>query len=299
MKDYFNYEGKVCVVTGAASGMGKATAEMLVDLGAVVIAMDINTADIPGVKDFILVDLSKKESIDEAFAKVPETIDCYFGVAGLSGQKTSYYTTFSVDFIANKYITETYLEKRMSAGATIAYVSSTAGVSWKLTRPEYVGIMKTGTWEETFAYMQKHFAPKDGLGALAYLVAKRCINYYTVMKSEELTKRGIRVNAILPGSTATGMKEEFEKFVGGSEEGLVKQNGASGRLATSEEMAGPLVFLNSDAASFISGALVDVDMGGCQHRKVKFPMPTTQDLPMALPIYSAAPIQKIIGKMFG
>lgn len=40
MKDYLGYTGKVCVVTGAASGMGKATAEMLVDLGAMVYALD-------------------------------------------------------------------------------------------------------------------------------------------------------------------------------------------------------------------------------------------------------------------
>ena len=76
----------------------------------------------------------------------------------------------------------------------------------------------------------------------------------------ELGKKGIRVNAFLPGSTATGMKKEFEKMAGG-EENLKKENGAIGRLATPEEMAEPLVLLNSDASRFVSGLMYIADMG--------------------------------------
>ena len=50
MKDYFGYKDKVCVVTGASSGMGKATLEMLVDLGASCYAVDFNTCDVKGFK---------------------------------------------------------------------------------------------------------------------------------------------------------------------------------------------------------------------------------------------------------
>ena len=49
MKDYLGYTGKVCVVTGAASGMGKATAEMLVDLGAMVYALDWAEVKVEGI----------------------------------------------------------------------------------------------------------------------------------------------------------------------------------------------------------------------------------------------------------
>ena len=49
MKDYLGYTGKVCVVTGAASGMGKATAEMLVDLGAMVYALDWAEVKVEGL----------------------------------------------------------------------------------------------------------------------------------------------------------------------------------------------------------------------------------------------------------
>ena len=72
MKDYFGYQEKVVIVTGASSGMGKATAEMLVDLGAKVYALDWNICDVKGVEKFVHVDLSKKRfnrSSDEGFTK--------------------------------------------------------------------------------------------------------------------------------------------------------------------------------------------------------------------------------------
>lgn len=53
MKDYFGYNGKVVVVSGAASGMGKAATEMLVDLGARVYALDWNRVAIDDIEEFI------------------------------------------------------------------------------------------------------------------------------------------------------------------------------------------------------------------------------------------------------
>ncbi len=69
MKDYFGYQGKVVVVTGAASGMGKATTEMLVDLGAKVYALDWAEVKVAGIEEYIHTDLSLKYSIDKAFEK--------------------------------------------------------------------------------------------------------------------------------------------------------------------------------------------------------------------------------------
>ena len=62
--------------------------------------------------------------------EIPGHIDSFFGVAGLSGAKTNYYKTFTVNYIANKYITEEYLKNRMSYGGTISYVTSTGGLYW-------------------------------------------------------------------------------------------------------------------------------------------------------------------------
>lgn len=77
MKDYFGLAGTTCVVTGAATGMGKAAATMLVDLGAEVYAMDVNPVEIEGLAASITVNLAEKDSIDAAFAQVPEHVHAF------------------------------------------------------------------------------------------------------------------------------------------------------------------------------------------------------------------------------
>ena len=61
MKNYFGYTDKLCVVTGASSGMGKATVEMLVDLGAKVYAIDLNPCTVEGITKFIKCNLARQD----------------------------------------------------------------------------------------------------------------------------------------------------------------------------------------------------------------------------------------------
>ena len=65
MEDYFGYTNKICVVTGASSGMGEATARMLVDLGAAVYAIDMNECKVDGITEFIKCNLANKKEIDD------------------------------------------------------------------------------------------------------------------------------------------------------------------------------------------------------------------------------------------
>lgn len=259
MKDYFGYKNKICVVTGAASGIGKKTAELLIELDAEVYALDITKIELEGAKKFIEVDLSSKESIDLAMKQLPEHIDSFFGVAGLSGAKTNYYKTFTVNYIANKYITEEYLKNRMSAGGTIAYVTSTGGLYWDKYAHEFEKFTNEKTWDEMIEALHKQ-AKKTTLGMMAYPLSKRALNYYMAKLAIELGPEKIRVNALLPGSTDTGMKKEFEVEAGGID-ALVAETGTAKRLATPEEMAEPLIFLNSDMATFITGLPLIVDAG--------------------------------------
>lgn len=293
MREYITYQNKVCVVTGAASGIGKALCEMLIDCGAEVYAIDRNGCELNGVKCFIKTDLSEKNSIDEAFNRIPEYIDCFFGVAGLSGAKTGYYTTFTVNFIANKYITDVYLSKRMGSGSSITYVSSCGGLMWERWQREYRKVMYCNSWEDMIRFMKK-VSPKDGPGALAYALSKRALNYYTSLKAAEYGSRGIRVNALLPGSTDTGMKKEFETMAGGSN-ALISENGAAGRLATPEEMAEPLLFLGSDMAGFVSGLMLVADSGNNSAKTVGLAR-NKMNIPVALKLYNLPCIQKLIAK---
>ena len=119
MKDYFGYAGKNCVVTGAGSGMGEATAKMLVELGAEVYALDIKPVTVQGIAQYIQVDLSEKASIDHAFQQLPGKIDRYFGIAGLRGAMMPFMTVAKINLIANKYICEDLLPEKMDQGGAI------------------------------------------------------------------------------------------------------------------------------------------------------------------------------------
>ena len=290
MKDYFGYVGKNVVVTGASSGMGKATAEMLVDLGAKVYALDWNECSVNGIEKYVHVDLSKKESIDEAMKIIPQKIDSYFGIAGVSGSKNDFMTTVSIDFIANKYISEEYLIQRMEKGGTIAFMTSTAGNGWEKDENKnvYLSMREAKGWEDTVAAINQtglQYLP----GTLGYPFSKLAMNYYTVYLQKVFAAKGIRVNSVLPGSTSTGMKDEFEAMAGG-EAGLLSHCGYAGRLATSKEMAGPIVFLNSQLATYASGVLMEVDYGNTAEERAGI-------RPIEQPISLEAIIQMLKQKM--
>ncbi len=256
MKDYFGYKDKICVVTGVSSGMGEATAKILMELGAKVYGLDMNSPKLKGFTSFIKCNLSHKKDIDEAFKIIPEKIDSFFGVAGLSGAKTDYRTTFDCNYTANMYITLKYLNKRMSKGGSIVYCTSTAGQEWKKFKREQNKVVHSKTWKEVVDNTKKlaNIAPST----FAYMYSKRCLSQFACEQSVVFAKKGIRINNVMPGSTDTGMKQEFQDMVG-SEEGLIAEAGLAGRLATSKEMAFPMVFLNSEMASFISGIDLAVD----------------------------------------
>ena len=255
MENHF-YKDKVCVVTGAASGVGFATTKMLLEEEAIVYAIDCKPVDIFGVIT-IPCDLTNKESIDNAFLNVPDEIDCFFGAANVSGLKADYYTTFTVNFIANKYITEEYLKPRMNSGGSICYVSSTAGNYWDKYSVEFRSYIKADTWDKLITNLHKK-TEEDTAGVLAYPLSKRALNYYMSLKAIEFGDRNIRVNAILPAVSDTAMLEEFS-----AEEAQYDAipSGVANRSADPKEIAKPMLFLNSDFASYISGTCLTVDYG--------------------------------------
>ena len=261
MKDYLGYAGKTVVLTGASSGMGKAVAEMLVSLGANVYALSRRVPEVEGIKNFISTDLSSKESIDQAFLQIPENIDSFFGIAGASGVHTDFLTTVKIDLISNKYITEKYLTKRMNEGGSIAYMTSTAGIGWEAegNKKYYLPVAEAEGWDGAIAALEQTPLPHLP-GNLGYSFSKLTMNYLVARYQSLFAPGKIRVNAVLPGSTDTGLKDDFIKLTG-SEENLLKYTGYAGRLARSEEMAAPIVFINSNMASYVSGDLLIADYG--------------------------------------
>ncbi|MCD9879707.1 SDR family oxidoreductase [Streptomyces guryensis] len=259
MNDYLQYTGKTAVVTGAASGIGRATAQRLVELGAEVHVIDYAPTELSGLASAIQANLGVREDIDRAFASLPEHIDAFFGVAGVSGMQHDYNTTVLINYGSYKYISKTYLEARMGDGGAIAYVSSLGGINWERYQEELEGLIQADGWDAIVATIEG-LGLQDQPGPAAYALSKRVLNLFTAHSATELASRGIRVNALLPTNTETGLTSDFAVMRGGRDQ-LEANAGLHKGLATPEEMADPLVFLNSHAARYISGQPLLVDFG--------------------------------------
>lgn len=107
------YEGKRVIVTGAASGMGAATAQILVDLGAEVHAIDIRKPDIPGLASFTECDLRDPAQIDSAVRKIGKIVNALFNCADV----------LLVNFEELRHITEAVIPNMIEGSAIV----STAG----------------------------------------------------------------------------------------------------------------------------------------------------------------------------
>ncbi|MDR0616576.1 MAG: SDR family oxidoreductase [Synergistaceae bacterium] len=265
MGDIFGYKGKKCVVTGTSSGMGKATAELLIELGADVYGMDVVEKEIKGLK-FFKANLAEKADIDNVFSQLPKQFDKFFGVAGVSGMKNDFVTTMIINTVANRYIVDKYLlegERIVNDGA-IAICSSIAGGRWQKYTDEYVGMFdaKGSDWEGQVKYLNDLQKSYNGelVGPHAYTVSKRALTYFIKKSVYVAIKRGIRINGIGPGLTETGLINDFKQMVAGSP---LETEGVSviARPAAPKEMAGPLVFLNSDLATYITGEVILVAGG--------------------------------------
>lgn len=259
MRDYWGYQGKICVVTGASSGMGKATTEMLVDLGATVYAIARRDVQIDGLAGSIHADISDRASIDAAFQRIPGSIDAFFGVAGTTGHSCDYITTYATNFLSNQYMAERYLKERIAENGSITFVTSSAGLRWEnpIHQQDYLPVVQANDWDKAVQLLLDRGC-NSLHGKLAYAPSKKALNYYATLLATELGCRHIRVNAVLPGSTDTGMTADFISSLG-SVEKLITYGGLANRLATPHEMAAPIVFLGSQMASYISGICLVAD----------------------------------------
>lgn len=265
MKDYFGYVGKVCVVTGSASGVGKAITEALVDVGATVIAMDRNPVDVPGIKEFIQIDLGSKESIDDVFQnKLPKTFDQFFGIAGVSGETTPNDLTLKINFISNLYITNEYLPSRIPDGGAILFGTSVGANRWyhPTNKPELEKLVRSESWDDAVAVLDE-IGINDVPCGNAYTFSKRCLGFLSAIAACKFADRKIRVNSIRIGNAKTGLMPEFRArwmrlHPGKTEEDYDLEYGLAG-MAECYQMAEPAIFLNSNMASYVSGEELIID----------------------------------------
>lgn len=253
MDDVLGYEGKHALVSGAASGMGAATAALLVELGARVTALDVKPVELAAAESRT-VDLMDKASIDAAIDGL-DPVDCVFSVAGLPGPPFSHWDVLMVNFIGARHLIES-LVPAMPDGGAIACVASTAGLGWEKDYQNLVPLISTDGFDAAVAWVKDNPDPLEAQSG--YLYSKKMTNAWVAWRSPSLMEeRQIRLNNTNPGPTQTPMMPAFEAYAG--EELVNAFVGPSGRRSTPEEQAWPLLFLNSPRSSYVSGLAFQTD----------------------------------------
>jgi NAD(P)-dependent dehydrogenase (short-subunit alcohol dehydrogenase family) len=254
MSDYLGYEGKLCVVTGAASGMGAACAKQLVELGANVIGLDVQEINLP-VKEAMKLDLLDQSSIEEIVSALPAKIDRLFNCAGIPGMpRFSALDTMVVNYIGLRHMTEALLP-RIPAGGGIASITSVAGMGYMSNLEKVQELLAIEDFSAARDWCEANPETANG-----YLFSKQMIIGWTKSRAGELAKQQVRINCLSPAPTDTPMMPAF--YEAAPKEFMDENFQAPvGRNATPEEMAEPLILLNSSKASFVSGVNLWVDYG--------------------------------------
>lgn len=247
--DAFGYHGQRALVVGGATGMGSAVTEVLLDAGADVVVMDRAEIGHEGVTA-IAVDMSDKASIEAATDECGGQVDALFSCAGVADGTPG---IERINFLGHRHMIDRMLAADMlPPGSAIAMISSAAGIGWEQNLELLDQYLDIGDFDEAAAWAHEH-------GKADYMWSKLSINAYVAREAFGLLKRGIRLNATLPGPTVTPLAEAnadlWLTF------GADYREEAGVAASTPLEQAYPLVFLNSRAASGITGITMVADAG--------------------------------------
>jgi NAD(P)-dependent dehydrogenase (short-subunit alcohol dehydrogenase family) len=251
----FSYDGKRAVVTGCASGIGAHVAQQLTELGAEVIGLDI-CRPASGVGQFIPLDLSDPAAVDQAAAALAGPVDALFNVAGVSSGIRDPLRVVTINFLGTRRFTEAVIPL-MPPGSAIANVSSLAASGYRRNAEVTSGLVETSGVDEGIEWCENHpDALKDGGG---YRLAKEALILYGLANIASLGAKGIRINCTAPGVTDTPILDQLRSAYG---QGFLDSfQTPLGRAAEPGEQASVLVFLNSAAASYLTGQVIWVDGG--------------------------------------
>ena len=248
------FSEKVAFVTGAGSGIGRATAVRLAGDGAAVMCSDVNeqsaqaTAskleELGAKADVVAIDVSDESAVEAAFERTTSTfgrMDVLVNNAGIGG-RYPWSQTIDVNLsgVYHGLKHGCALMQELGGGAVVN-VASIAGL---------VGLMRPAGLA---------IDPEVLEGGGAYVAAKHGVVGLTKQFAVAYGDKGVRVNAVCPGYIVTPMTAPVRDMEGGTE--FLTSLHPIGRLGQAEEVANVATFLASDEASFVTGASVPVDGG--------------------------------------
>jgi 3-oxoacyl-[acyl-carrier protein] reductase len=238
---------KVTVITGAASGIGQATALRFAKEGARVVVCDINQTGIDNVVSEIVA------AGGQAIGYVVNVTDKASITAMVAGVKTQW---SRVDVLVNNagIVADAQLSKMTDEQFDRVIDINLKGV-YNCTKAVVDTMIEQGSG--VILNASSVVGLYGNFGQTNYAAAKFGVIGFTKTWAKELGKRGIRSNAVCPGFVATPiLKDMPEKVIQAMEEKVPMR-----RLAQPEEIASVYLFLASDDASYINGAVLSVDGG--------------------------------------
>lgn len=248
--------GRTSLVTGAAGGIGEATALRLAELGSGLYLVDIDEGGLKRVREevaeygvpaqYFVADLSRKEEIDELWGRLkgrePDTLINNAGVYVfrdfLEVDEATLRKTLAVNLESVFWMCQHFIRSRLGEGGVIVNVGSI----------------------EAFLPLAR--------GLVHYDASKLGVVALTRALAKEYGRRGFRINAVIPGGIETpGVERLRREALTRLKIDLVKSGIEFrmrlplGRFGKPEEVANVIAFLASDAASYVHGAAIPVDGG--------------------------------------
>lgn len=258
MSGPFDYAGKHVVVTGAATGVGAALLDVLAELGAPrVTVLDVKEPTGPHTT-YLPTNLAEESAVDAAIAAIDGPVDVLFNNAGVNSS-TGVATTISVNYLALRRLSEGLLPS-IPAGGAIVHTASTAGNGWPAKAAQIDELLAVDGWAESLAWVEAHpeLYAADGPGDV-YFFSKEIIQRWTLAWAPVARNTAqVRVNSVCPAPIDTPLLVDFRQTM---TDKMIDWNvsQAGGRLMTAREVAMPLAFLGSEAASYVAGVNLLID----------------------------------------